>query len=124
MMEVIRVTRRALGSVTRTGKYIFCLYSFSCEFLVQLCVFVCGHCLAMLGGVECVCCKEVPHIKRKEFEKGDCIALHSGFFISMFRCLGPSDSLFLITTTLSVADPEICKGGSIFLLSRRGFESN
>ena len=31
MMEVIRVTRTVLGSVTRTGNYIVYLYSFSCD---------------------------------------------------------------------------------------------
>ena len=59
MIEVIRVTWTALGSGTRTGKYIFCVYSFSCDFPVQLCVFVRGHCMAMLRGVECVRCEEV-----------------------------------------------------------------
>ena len=36
MVEVIRVTRTVLASVTWTGKYIFFLYSFGCDFLVQL----------------------------------------------------------------------------------------
>ena len=43
--------------VTWTGKYMFCLYRFSCDFLVQLYVLVHGHCMAMLRGVECVYCE-------------------------------------------------------------------
>ena len=65
MIEVIRVTGTALGSVAWAGKYIYCLYSFSCDFLVQLYVFVRGHCMAMLRGVECVCCEEALQIKDK-----------------------------------------------------------
>ena len=63
MMEVIRVTRTVLGSETQTGKYIFCLYSFSCDFLYN---FMCDHSWSLHGYALRMCCiEEVQQIKEK-----------------------------------------------------------
>ena len=59
----------SMGSVTRTGKYIFCLYSFRYDFIAKLYVFIRSHGMAMLRGVVCVYCEEVPQIKEQSSKK-------------------------------------------------------
>ena len=78
MMEAIRVTRTVLASGTRTGKYIVCLYSFSCDFLVQLHVwsFVVTE---WLCSENVFALKRFHKLRRKKFEKVDYITLHPGF---------------------------------------------